>query len=143
MTIANQLSSLPVVGGDVVFKNYSTTTDIAAGMGVLADGTNKGDATAPPGIVLPTTSGGVAKTLGITLEIIKAGATGRVRMLGGAVGTSNATLTPGDPVQISDTSGKEGQIIAAATTARSVGICLTDCVAGDPILVWVSPTSHN
>lgn len=142
MTIANQLSALPISGGDVTFKNYGVTA-IASGLGVLADGTNKGDANNPPGIVLPTASGGVAKTLGITTEIIPAGGTGKVRMLGGAVGLSFATLTPGDLVEISDTTAHMGEIIAATSTHRTVGTCLTDCIAGDPVLVWVNQTGHN
>jgi len=143
MAIVNQLSRAPgMPNGEKVLKNYGVT-DIAAGMGVLYDGTNKGDAHNPPGIVLPTASGGVAKTAGVTLEIIKAGACGRVVTRGEAVGTSNATLTPGALVKISDTSGNEGKIIAAASTDEILGRCLTDCVAGDPIVVDVNGGSHN
>jgi len=143
MAVVNQLSALPVPGGDVVLKNYGGT-DIAAGYGVLFDGTNKGDAQNPPGIVLPTASGGVAKTCGVTLETIKAGGTGRVRMMGGAVAAvANATLTPGALVQISDVTAHLGEIIAAASTNEILGKALSDAVAGDPILVWVMPTSHN
>lgn len=142
MAVYNQLSALPIPGGDFVFKNYGGTA-IAAGLGVLCDGTNKGDANNPPGVVLPTSTGGVAKTIGITVETIPAGGMGRVRVIGAAVGLANATLAPGDPVELSDVAAHLGEIIAAASTHRGVGIALSDAVAGDPILVLVSPTAHN
>lgn len=144
MTIVNQLSRAPGQSpGESVFKNYSTTVDIPAGTGVLYDGTNKGDANNPPGVVIPTTSGGVAKTCGITLELIKAGGIGRVVTRGEAVGVANATLNPGDLVEISDTSGHEGQIIASTSTHEILGRCRTACGAGDPVVVDVNGGSHN
>lgn len=143
MAIVNQLSRAPgMPGGEKVYKNYGGTA-IPAGMGVLFDGTNKGDAMNPPGIVLPTAAGGVAKTCGITLEAIPAGGVGRVVTRGEAVGIANATLTPGALVQIDDSSGNEGKVKAAASTNELLGRCLTDCVAGDPIVVDVLGGSHN
>lgn len=143
MAIANQLSRAPgMPGGESVFKNYGGTA-IPAGAGVLYDGTNKGDANNPPGVVLPTAAGGVAKTCGVTLEIIPAGGVGRVVTRGEAVAVSNATLTPGALVQIDDSAGNEGKIKAATSTNELLGRCRTDCVAGDPIVVDVLGGSHN
>lgn len=142
MTIANQLGGLPVTGGDTVFKNYGGTA-IAAGKAVIFDAANVGDANNPPGVVLPTAAGGVALTCGVTLEIIPAGGLGRVRMLGGAVGTANGTLHPGTLVKIDDAAGQLGNINVATSTAEILGKALSDAVAGDPVLVWVNPTAHN
>lgn len=142
MAIANQLSRVPQPGGEKVFKNYSVT-DMPAGTGVLYDGTNKGDVTQPPGIVTVPTAGSNAKTCGITLEIIKAGGQGRVVVFGEAVGVSNATLTPGALVKLDATAGHEGQVIAASSTDEILGKCQTDCVAGDPVVVFVAPVAHN
>lgn len=142
MAIANQLSSVPVNGGDFVFKNYGGTA-IGSGLGVLADGTNKGDATQPPGIVLPTAAGGVAKTLGVTVEAIPAGGQGRVRLIGAVVGLANATITPGTLVQVDDTAAHLGEIKVAASTNEILGKALSDAVVGDPVLVLVGVAAHN
>jgi len=142
MTVFNQLSSVPVTGGDFVFKNYGGSA-IAAGLGVLADGTNKGDGTQPPGIVLPTASGGVAKTIGVTVEAIPAGGQGRVRLLGAVVGLANATIAPGTLVQIDDTAAHLGEIKVAASTNEILGKALSDAVAGDPVLVLIGVAAHN
>lgn len=142
MPTYNQLGGLAIVGGDIPFKNYSGA-DIPAGTGVLFDGTNKGTAHELAGVVVPTTAGGVAKTAGITLETIKAGSSGRVRVLGGAVATANATINPGDLVQLSDVSTHEGKVIIAASTNEILGKAMSEAAAGDPVLVWVNPTAHN
>lgn len=142
MTVYNQITSIPITGGDVPYKNYGLV-DIAAGAGVLFDGTNEGTFTDAAGIVLPTAAGGVAKTAGVTVERIPAGGTGRVRMLGGAVCVANATLNPGDLVQIDDTAAHMGEVKAAAATNETLGKCLSAAVAGDPVLVWVNVTAHN
>ncbi len=142
MATYNQISSLPIMGGDVAFKNYSGT-EIPSGTAVLFDGTNKGDVNNAAGIVVPTASAGVAKTAGVTVERIPSLGTGRVRMLGGAVAVANATLNPGDLVQIDDTALHMGEVKAAASTNELLGKALSAAVAGDPILVWISVGAHN
>ena len=138
----NQLASIAINGGDPVFKN-STGVAIPSGYGVLADTVNKGDANNPPSVVLPTAAGGVAKTIGVTIEAIPAGGTGRVRLIGAAVCFANATITPGTLVQIDDTVGFLGNVKVAASTNEILGKALSDAVAGDPVLVLINPTAHN
>lgn len=142
MAVFNQLAGLPIAGGDIVFKNYGGSA-IASGLAVLADGTNKGDANNPPGVVLPTAAGGVAKTIGVAVETIPAGGTGKVRLIGAAVCVANATITPGTLVQIDDTASFLGNVKVAASTNEILGKALSDAVAGDPVLVFVMPTAHN
>lgn len=142
MAVVNQLGGLPITNGDIPFKNYGATA-IPAGYGVLLDGTNKGDATNPPGVVLPTAAGGVAKTIGVTQEAIPAGGIGKVRVLGGAVCVANATITPGTLVQIDDTASHLGEVKVAASTNEILGKALSDAVAGDPVLVFVLAVAHN
>lgn len=142
MAVFNQLSRLPVVGGDIPYKNYSGS-DIASGVGVLFDTVNKGDFSNAAGIVVPTAAGGVVGTCGITLERIVAGGTGRVCCLGGAIGVANATLNPGNFVELSDVAAHLGEIIASTSTHEILGRSLSAAVAGDPVLVWVNPVAHN
>lgn len=143
MALIHQLARQPgMPSGESVFKNYGLT-DIPARAGVLFDGTNKGDAHNPPGIVIPTAAGGVAKTCGITLETIKAGSVGRVVTQGGAIAIANATLNPGDLVQLDDTALHMGEVKAAATTAEILGKCLSAAVAGDEVHIDVRPVAHN
>lgn len=142
MAVYNQLSSINIQNADIPFKNYGLV-DIAAGAGVLFDGTNKGDFSNAAGIVLPTAAGGVVKTCGATIERIPAGGTGRVRLLGGAVMVANATINPGDLVQIDDTAAHMGEVKIAASTNELLGRALSAAVAGDPVLVWVLTGAHN
>lgn len=142
MATYNQISSLPIIGADVPFKNYSLST-IPSGTAVLFDGTNKGDVNNAAGIVVPTASGGVAKTAGVTIEAIPSLGTGRVRMLGGAVAVANATMNPGDLIQIDDASSHMGEVKVATSTNEILGKCLSAAVAGDPVLIWVNVTAHN
>jgi hypothetical protein len=142
MTIYNQLSAIPVPGGDLVVKNYGLT-DIAAGQGVLFDGTNMGTADSPIGVVAVTGGAGRAKTAGVLVETLYAGKTGRLRIFGGAVAVANTTLAPGDVVMLDDTASgnHEGQVIVATTTSEILGKCLSSASAGDPVLVWVCPVA--
>jgi hypothetical protein len=142
MAVYNQISHIPIQNADIAFKNYSGV-DIPSGTALLFDVTNKGDINNAAGVVVPTAAGGVAKTAGVTIERIPAGQTGRVRMLGGAVAVANATINPGDMVQIDDTTGFMGTVKIATATNEILGKALSAAVAGDPVLVWVNVTSHN
>lgn len=142
MAIYNQLARLPIIGGDLAFKNYSGT-DIPAGTGVLFDATNKGDVNNKPGIVVPTAAGGVVGTAGITITRIPAGQSERVCMLGGAVAVASGTINPGNLVQVDDTATFMGQVKVAISTNEILGKALSAAVAGDPVLVWCSPVAHN
>ena len=64
---ANELGSYPVL--DLTFKNATAST-IAANLAVLASTAPTGDT--PGCVVLPTASGGVVGTIGVTVEAIPA-----------------------------------------------------------------------
>jgi hypothetical protein len=142
MSLINQISGVPVDGGDLIFKNYGGS-DIPSNTGVLLDGTNLGTAADPPGVVVPTASGGVAKTIGVTLETIKAGGQGRVRVLGGAVCVANAAISPGDLVQIEDAATFMGRVKVATSTNHILGKALSSAVQNGSVLVFVCPVAHN
>lgn len=137
MSTSPQLGSTDVLVG--TFHNFSTTTDIAAGLGVLADTSHLPSTDFAGGIILPANSGGVVGTLGVTMEKIPAGRTGRVRLSGVSVCTAEGSVTYGTPVQISDTSGKNGWVKTCGATTVQLGIAI-DPSGGDGELVRVVHT---
>lgn len=136
MTAPLSPSGTYVHGGDVVFKNYGAS-DIEANLGVLADTSNVGDQDNAPGIVLPTASGGQAKSIGITVEKIRAGKTGRVRMLGSITCTAAGTVTFGEFVKIDDTSGKLGWVSTAGSAKEQIGQALGTATNGNLVEIFV------
>lgn len=136
---SNAQGNFPVV--DLTFKNYGGS-DIAAGLAVLADTSHPPSGDVPGGVVLPTASGGVAGTIGITVEIIKAGGTGRVRVLGGYPCTANGTITYGDIVQASDTSAKLGWAKTCGAATRQLGIAMCGASNGEVVQVFVFPAAN-
>jgi len=122
---------------DVTMKNNGLT-DIPAGSGVLFDTANPQSGDTPPGCVLPTASGGVAGTAGITVEIIKAGGTGRVRFNGTYPGVADGSITAGGYVQVSDTTAKLGRVKAKGGAVEQLGQALNTASDGQPVLVFVS-----
>lgn len=122
--------------GDVVFKNYGVS-DIGPNLGVLADTSNVGDQDSPPGIVLPTASGGQAKSIGITVETIKAGKSGRVRMAGAITCTASGTVTFGEYVKIDDTTAKLGYVSTAGSAKEQIGQALTTATDGNRVEIWI------
>lgn len=131
-----ELGGLPIIGGDLTFKNYGVT-DIPAGRGVLADTSNLGTSDTPPGVVLPTASGGVVGTLGTTVEIIHAGGVGKVRMLGAYPMTADGAITFGTGVQISDATSKLGFAKTCASATTQLGIAIRGAADGEKVLVWI------
>ena len=122
--------------GDVVFKNYGVT-DIGANLGVLADTSNVGDVDNPPGIVLPTASGGQDGSIGITTMTIKAGKMGLVRMAGRITCTASGTVTFGDHVKIDDTTSKLGWVSTAGSNKEQVGQALGTASDGNKVDIWL------
>jgi hypothetical protein len=116
------------------FKNFGGS-DIAAGLGVLADTSNVPVGDYAGGIVLPTNGGGVVGTLGVTVERIPAGGTGRVRVYGVSVCTANGSITYGTPVQISDTSAKLGYVKTCGSATVMLGIALDGASDGQLVRV--------
>ncbi len=119
-----------IQGGDIVVKNNGGS-DIAAKLGVLIDTSNLQDQDSPPGVVLPTASGGVVGSFGITLETIKAGRTGKVRVAGTAVATAHGTVTAGTYLQISDTASHLGQVKTCGSATEQIGQAMNTVTDAD------------
>jgi hypothetical protein len=131
----NQIADSPVTGGDLPFTNFGVT-DIPANLGVLLDPNND------YGIVLPSSGGGVAGSIGVTREIIKAGTTGKVRVYGTSVMKANGTITRGNEVQISDTASKLGWAKAKGAGIAGCGVALISAADTDPVLVLLSHAAN-
>lgn len=129
-------TGMHVQGGDVIFKNYGLT-DIEANLGVLADTSNVGDQDNAPGIVLPTASGGQTGSLGVTVEKIRAGKSGRVRLLGSITCTAAGTVTYGEYVKIDDTALKLGWVSTAGSAKEQIGQALGTATNGNLVEIWL------
>lgn len=136
---ANELGSHLVL--DLTFKNFGVT-DIAAGLGVLADAGHVPAGDAPGGVLLPTNGGGVAGTIGVTVELIKAGATGRVRVLGVYPCTAAGTVTYGGIVQIQDVTAHLGQVKTCIAATRQLGMALDTATDGQQVRVLIIPAAN-
>lgn len=119
------------------FHNF-TGSDIAAGLAVLTDAANPPTGDFAGGVVLPTASGGVAGTLGVTVERIPAGKSGPVRLSGISVCIANGTIVYGAPVQISDTTSKLGWVKALVAATEQLGKALCPAADSDLVLVFHS-----
>ncbi|WP_394847392.1 DUF2190 family protein [Pendulispora brunnea] len=133
MAITSQIGGFPVEGGDLPFRNYGTN-DIASNIAVLIDA-NPANIM---GVTVPQTDAPVTRGIGITLERIPAGKTGRVRCIGAAVATASAAITAGDPVQIDSAVFQEGHVKLAAAGAPKIGIALTTAGALDAVCVLLT-----
>ncbi len=127
-------------GADLALYNFGGT-DIAAGLGVLADTANTMSAQnkEAPGVALPAIAGSIDASLGVTVDTIKAGAVGRVRLSGGVPMTADGAITAGDYITLSSAAGKLG---FAKTAAKGSGVIVIgqalDTVAdGDTVLAWL------
>lgn len=127
---ANELGSYPVL--DFTFKNATAST-IAANLAVLASTAPTGDT--PGCVVLPTASGGVVGTIGVTVEAIPAGGVGRVRVYGIIPCTANGTVTFGEHVQVSDTSAKLGWVKTCGAATQQLGKALDTATNGQQVRV--------
>jgi hypothetical protein len=93
-------------------------------------------------VVIPTASAGVARTAGITVGAIAAGAYGVICVKGPALAIAGGALATGDHVMISDTTAHMGEAKAIVTsaTSESLGHTLTAAAAqGDTFVVDVHP----
>lgn len=115
---------------DEVYKNYSAS-DIPAGTAVLQDGTYD------DGIVVPTAGGGVAKTIGVTVENIPAGGRGRVATYGIAPATAHGAVDAGTAVQVSDTALHLGQVKTCGAATTQLGVAVNTAADGEPVRVRI------
>jgi len=131
-----QVASTPSYG-DFAVKNYSTTVTIPSNVFVVCDTTNVlGAVSSADGIGVMLPSGdGTQVGIGITMESIAPGATGRIRSLGTAVTTADGAITAGGFVQATNDSNKVGFAKALAANATASGVALNTAADGDPCLV--------
>lgn len=128
MTQYNQVSGVGVV--DLTFKNTSGN-DIAAGLAVIADSSNAPSPGTPGGVVLPASD---VTPLGITVDAIPAGKTGRVRVTGVAPCTCSAAVTYGAYL-MTDSAGK---VLAQTAGKYAIGVALgTTGGTGEVVAVLV------
>jgi hypothetical protein len=126
-----QIPQTSVPGGDIPLTNYGPT-EIPADRGVVLD------ANRDSGILLPAAGGPVLGAIGITVDRMPSGATGRVRCLGTKTAMADGPINRGDDVQLSSVAGREGYVRAAqAPGAGVVGRALMTVGDGDPIAIWM------
>ena len=123
---------------DVTAANYSTTDDIPANRIVLLDTTNQLTTSLPRGVVLPTASGGVAGTYGVTAEILYKRPSsslgprvGIVAVEGGINVPADGAITAGQYVQASDTAGKLGYAKVCGAGIQQAGQAETTAADGE------------
>jgi hypothetical protein len=121
---------------DISVLNYGGS-DIPANTAVLIDTTNVQSGDKNPGVVVPSSGGGVVGTLGITVETIKANAAsaGRVAVVGVIQATADGSITAGGYVQASDTSTKMGRVKAKGAGLEQLGQALNTASDGQLVLV--------
>lgn len=136
-----QFSSAPMAG-DIGVKNAGLT-DIPAGVCVHIDGGNLIPTVDSICAVRPTTSATVLMPLGITLEIIKANGTGRVRTQGMALLTASGTVTAGDIVMSGTVSTKEGYGATQTTALPQVGQAMSTATDGNTFLCRIAPAFNH
>lgn len=132
--------TLPGFGTQTLMTVYNNdSSDISDKYGVLWE-TVSGKEHA---VVLPTASGGVARTAGIAVGKIPAGGYGTICIKGPALAVAGGALATGDLLMLSDTTAHMGEAKAIVTTATSeaLGKCLTAAAAqGDTFVVDVNPS---
>jgi hypothetical protein len=126
-----QHAQFPVAGGDIPVTNYGGT-DIAANVAVKFD-TTAGNYLG----VLPLTGADAGKGRAVTLDTIKAGKQGRVRVAGAALMTADGALSAGDVVKAGIDAGEEGHAKACGAAEAQFGFCLTNAADNAEVLVWI------
>ena len=136
-----QFSSAPMAG-DLPVKNAGLT-DIPAAVCVHIDGANLIPTVDSTCVVRPTTSATVLQPLGITLEVIKAGGTGRIRTQGVAPLLASGTVTAGDIVMSGTVSTKEGYGATQTTALPQVGQALSTATDSNTFLCLIAKAFNH
>ena len=137
---ANELGRTPIL--DLTFQNFGATA-IAAGLVVLVDAGHVPSSTAIGGVLLPTNGGGVAGTLGVTIDALAAlTGVGRVAIMGTAVCTAHGTVTYGQIVMASDTAAHLGHVKTVTAAARQLGLALDTATDGQQVRVALFPAMN-
>jgi hypothetical protein len=137
MAIYEQLGATRVPNGDFPAKNTDASVTIPEKRFALIDTTNVMAAGVPMGVKPVATAGAIKPFFGVAIAAVVAGAMGTFQRKGVAVCQAAGTITAGDYVKISSTSGKEGKVVTASTSTVGdvVGQALTSAADGDDILV--------
>lgn len=125
MALNYQLS--PTYLLDVPVHNYGVS-DLAEGSAVILDTSNTGGANTAVGVKLPASD---VNPVGILPTAIPAGKSGVVRVYGVASGIASGTVHVGDPL-MTDSAGK---VLAQTAGKFQIGICWSEAVANDRVLV--------
>lgn len=146
MTIAAFQVATVYMEGDLAVKNYGVT-DIPAGVGVnldtghlISSGVVTDDSI---GVVVPTASATVIEAIGVTLEVIKAGGTGRVRTTGTVEMIANGTVTADDCVMVGSTTAKLGWGATQTTGLPQIGKALSTATNGNTFLLLISKAFNH
>ena len=132
-----QNSIAPIDGADLAVTNFSGT-DIQAGIAVKLDPT-AGNLLG----ILPLTSSDAGRGFAVTVDKVKAGRPGRVRMLGSVTMLCDGAIAVGGIVKASvATAGREGYALATTAGAAQLGRALTAGVSLGEVIVWIE-TSTN
>lgn len=115
---------------DVPVHNYSTTTDLAEGVAVILDTANPGGVNTAVGVTLPASD---AKPFGFLTTKIPFGKSGVARVYGVASGVASGTLHVGDIVM----TDSAGAVKAQTTGLAQIGICMSEAVSTDRVLVLI------
>jgi Uncharacterized conserved protein (DUF2190) len=120
----NQLGAPSNTPYETTVKNYGGS-DIASGVVVSLDTSNiQGPNGTPPGVALPAS--GAVPVFGVTLGVIAAGKTGRVRCSGFTVATAGAAL---NTVGVTVMATSAGKVIAWTTTNVPCGHTVSQATA--------------
>ena len=143
MSTANiQLASTPLPS-DLPFYNYGVS-DIPANTVVILDAANTVNNAVPGntalGAKLPATGGNPSLALGVTMEILKVGQTGRVRTQGIAIVTCDGAVTAGAAVDASPTVA--GAAKAHVAAKNSLGQALISAADTEQTLVLINPAPN-
>lgn len=143
-TINVQLATTPLPS-DLPCYNYGGS-DIPANTVVCLDGTNTitnsvSTLATGLGVVLPTTGGNPSVGFGVTMEVIKAGQTGRVRTAGVALVTGDGAITAGTVVDVSVTTA--GRVKAHTAGKYSFALALSTSADGEQLLINVLGAAPN
>ena len=129
----------PINGGDFPAHN-AAVTDIPANTAVVFDTANPPTNDQCMTVKIPAAAGSVQAPAGITVEVIKAGYSGRVRRYGAQKATAHGTVAIGDFVQVSSTAAHEGQVKTAGAAIGVLGQCLRGGSDAEEVLIDVRPS---
>lgn len=127
-----------VQGGDLPFKNTDGSNDLVAGDAVFIDTTNVITTSQPVAGVVRSTTDNAA--IGVAIESIPKGKTGRVRVYGVAVARASGAVTAGDNVSCDTV----GNMKTTPGGKACLGMALnTTTTLGDALMVLIDRAKNT